>query len=226
MQNVLDSVYNIEKLNASVFLTSTGKQAHLASEKLKDRPDNVTFFRLSYDSDPSSVDKRIKQKPTFFTFFLRVPQHKYYKKEGTVEDISSPATKKKPGKSKMTGLVGKVLKVNLFCSPAETEEGGSSPNDDDKDDFVVTLTVRNPKMDALFSRGSNVSIGYFEGLGFLDNQNKFYMVFGRDPMLMSANPSDRDSSTTAKYMLDFCRSIPSRYISARMPQILCGKCSG
>jgi len=103
----------------------------------------------------------------------------------------------------MTGLVGKVLKVNLFGSPAETEEEGSSLNDDDKDDSVVTLTARTPKIDALFSSGSNVSIGYFGGLGFLDNQNTFYEVFGKDPMLIPANPSDRDSSTTAKSMLDF-----------------------
>jgi len=178
MQNVLGSVYNIENLNTSAFPTSTGKQAHLASEKLKDRPDNVTFFRFSYNLDPSSMDKRIKQKPTFFSFCLRLPQHKYYKKEGTVKEIFSPATKQKPGKSKMTGLVGKVLKVNLFGSPAETEEECSSPNDDHKDDSVVTLTARTPKMDALFSSGSNVSIGYFGGLGFTYNQNKFtrYLV--------------------------------------------------
>jgi len=203
MQNVLDSVYNIENLNASAFLTSTGKQAHLNLKKLKDRPDNVPFFRFSYILDPSSAEKRIKQKPTFFSFYLRMPQHTYYKKEGTVEKIFSPATKKKPGKSKMTGLVGKVIKVNLLSSLAETEEEGSSPNDDDKDNSVATLTARAPKMDALFSSGSNVSIGYLGGLGFLDNQNKFYEVFDKDPMLMPANPSDRDSSTTAKSMLDF-----------------------
>jgi len=90
IKNVLDSVYNIDNLNASAFLTSTDKQAHLASEKLEDRPDNVTFFRFSYNLDPSSVDKRINQKPTFFSFCLRLPQHKYYKKEGTVEEIFHP----------------------------------------------------------------------------------------------------------------------------------------
>jgi len=51
----------------------------------------------------------------------------------------------------MTGLVEKVLKVNLFGSPAETEEEGFSPDNNDKYDFVVTLTARTPKMDALFS---------------------------------------------------------------------------
>ena len=126
----------------------------------------------------------------------------------------------------MTRLVGKVLIFNLFGSPSETEEDGSLPKDDDKDDSVATLMAGTPKMDALFSSESNVSIGYFGGLGFLDNQNKFYEVFGRDSMLMPANLSDRDSSTTAKSMLDFFRSMPSRYISARMLQILCGQCNG
>jgi len=72
----------------------------------------VTFSWFSYNNlNPFSVDKRIKQKPTFCSFCLRLPQHKCYKKEGTVEETFSPATKKKPGKSKMTGLVGKVLKL-------------------------------------------------------------------------------------------------------------------
>jgi len=68
---------------------------------------------------------------------------------------------------------------------------------------MATLTVRTPKMDDLLSSGSNLSIGYFGGLGYLDDQNKFYEVFGKEPMLVPASPSDRDSSTTAKNMLDF-----------------------
>ena len=96
-----------------------------------------------------------------------------------------------------------MLKVNLFGTPAETEDEGSSHKNDHKDNSVVTLTAGTPKMDALFSNGSNVSIGYFGGLGLPDNQNKFYEVFARDPMLMPANPSDRDSSTTARSILEF-----------------------
>jgi len=103
----------------------------------------------------------------------------------------------------VTGLVGKVLKVNLFGTPAETDDEGFSPKDDDKDDSVVNLTSGTPKMNALFSIGSKFSVGYFGCLGFLDNQNKFYEVFGRDPMLMPENPSDRYIPTTAKSMLEF-----------------------
>ena len=66
-----------------------------------------------------------------------------------------------------------MLKDNLFGTPDETEDEGSSHKNDDKDDSVVTLTAGAPKMDALFSNGSNISIGYFGGLGLLDNRNKF-----------------------------------------------------
>ena len=46
MQRVLGSAYNIINLNASAFLTATGKQVQLRSEKVSDRPEGVSFFPL------------------------------------------------------------------------------------------------------------------------------------------------------------------------------------
>ena len=46
MQRVLVSAYNIINLNASAFLTATGKQVQLRSEKVSDRPEGVSFFPL------------------------------------------------------------------------------------------------------------------------------------------------------------------------------------
>ena len=66
MSTVVASVYRFENLNALAFLTCTGKQAQLTSDKLADRPENLILFRFSYNLDPSMIDPRITQKPTFF----------------------------------------------------------------------------------------------------------------------------------------------------------------
>ena len=71
IQRALVSVYDINNLNASTFLTTTGKQVKLKLEKVSDRSEGISFFRFSYNLDPSSIDPRIVQKPTLFSFFLR-----------------------------------------------------------------------------------------------------------------------------------------------------------
>ena len=73
MKRVLASVTNVQNLNAAAFIGATGKQLTLASEKLSDRPDGLSFFRFSFSLDPVSIDTRIRQKPVFFTFYLRLP---------------------------------------------------------------------------------------------------------------------------------------------------------
>ena len=66
IQRTLASVYDINNLNVSVFLTATVKQVQLKSEKFADRPDGLSFFRFSYNLDSTSISPRIMQKPTFF----------------------------------------------------------------------------------------------------------------------------------------------------------------
>jgi len=93
MQRVLGSAYDINNLNASAFLTATDKQVQLKSEKVNDRPEVILFFRFSYNLDPSSIDTRIVQKPTFFSFCLRLPQHRYFTKEDRIEEIYTLVSK-------------------------------------------------------------------------------------------------------------------------------------
>ena len=65
IQRVLVSAYGINSLNASAFLTATGKQVQLQSEKVSYRPEIISFSRFSYNLDPSLIDSRIIKKPTF-----------------------------------------------------------------------------------------------------------------------------------------------------------------
>ena len=108
MQRVLVSAYSIKNLNASAFLTATGKQVHLKSEKVSDKPEGISSFRFSYNLDPSSIDPRFMQKPIFFSFCLRLPQHMYFPKEYRIKVICSPVSKQSISnkKSKISGIIG------------------------------------------------------------------------------------------------------------------------
>ena len=86
IQRLLVSTYDINNLNAFAFLTATSKQVQLKSEKVGDRPDEISFFRFSYNLDPISIDPRIVQKTIFFLFCLRLPQIRYFSKEDRIEE--------------------------------------------------------------------------------------------------------------------------------------------
>ena len=43
----------------------------------------------------------------------------------------------------------------------------------------------------------------YGGLEFLDKQDEFDKIFGKNPVLLAPNPTLVDSSTTAKLLLDF-----------------------
>ena len=95
MGKVVASAYQVANLNASEFVMNDGKEVKLASKQLDDRPEHISFFRFLYNLDPASINHRIKQKPTFFSFCLRLPQHRYYKTEDRVEMIYSPVSSSK-----------------------------------------------------------------------------------------------------------------------------------
>ena len=85
MQKVLRSVYDIDNLNTSAFLTVSGKQAQLKLDKIAERSEGLSFFRISYSLDPSTIDPMILQKPTFLSLCLHLPQHRYFKNEDRIE---------------------------------------------------------------------------------------------------------------------------------------------
>ena len=58
-------------------------------------------------------------------------------------------------------------------------------------------------MNILFNNISDAKSGYYGGLEFLDKQDEFNKVFGKNPVLLPPNPTSVDSSTTAKLLLDF-----------------------
>ena len=167
-------------MNASTFLTAIGKHVQLKPEKVSDRPEEILFFRFSYNLDPSSIDPRIVQKPTFFSFCLRLPQHRYFSKEDRVEEIYSSVSKQLSSKtkSKISGIIG--VSQKLFTTPDNRgKEDGSSDDDDDN----LTVTPNTPKMNILFSNMSNAKIGYYGDLGFLDKQDEFDKCVDENPVL-------------------------------------------
>ena len=151
------SAYNINNLNASAFLIATGKQVQLKSEKVSDRLEGKSFFRFFYNLDPSLIDPRIVQTPTFFSFCLRLPQHRYFSKEDRVEEIYSPVSKQLSSKtkSKISGIIG--VSQKLFTTP-ENKGKEEGPSDDDDDNSTVTPNA--PKMNILFNNMFNAKTGY------------------------------------------------------------------
>ena len=154
------------------------------------------FFRFSFNLDPVSVDYRINQIPTFLSFYLRLPQHGYSKKEEKIEEIFSPAAKQllqalQPETVDLSGS-----KVNIFGSPTKKV---SSP--------TVDPPKGTPKMSALFNSSSNILIIYYGGVDFLDNKEEFDSTFGKDLVLLHTNPVSYDSSSAAKYLLDLATNV-------------------
>ena len=67
---------------------------------LKERPDDLTYFRFQCDLDGSEVDKRVTTAGEFnFQFRLRLPQHLFCVKDDTVETISMSDKKRGQAKS-------------------------------------------------------------------------------------------------------------------------------
>jgi len=58
-------------------------------------------------------------------------------------------------------------------------------------------------MNALFGGISDIIIGYFGGLEFIDKQPEFNNTFGSDSIILSTNPAMADTTTTAKLLLEF-----------------------
>ena len=92
------------------------------------------------------------------------------------------------------------MSQKLFTTP---ENKGKEDDSSDDDDDNSTDPPNTPKMNILFSNMSNAKTGYYGGLGFLDKQEEFDKVFGKNPVLLPVNPTSVDSATTTKLLLDF-----------------------
>ena len=144
------------------------------------------------------IDPRIKQKPTAFSFYLRLPQHRYFKIEDRIDEIFSPVSKKSPKKSRMAGVFDTPTKLFSTPSSNDTEEKEDSGSSDSSADANGT-----PKMNVLFGGSSDMMLEYFGGIKFLDKQNEFDATFGKYPVLLPSNLTSTDGTATAKVLLEF-----------------------
>ena len=100
--------------------------------------------------------------------------------------------------SKISEIIG--VSQQLFTTP---ETKGKKDDSSDGNDDNSTVTPNTPKMNILFSNISDSKTGYYSGLEFMDKQDEFDKVFGKNPVLLPPNPTSINSSTTSKLLLDF-----------------------
>jgi len=100
------------------------------------------------------------QKPTFFSFYLRLPQHRYFSKKIVFAGVKVVEFKKN---SKISEIIG--VSQQLFTTP---ETKGKKDDSSDDDDDNSTVTPNTPKMNILFSNISDSKTGYYGGLEFMD----------------------------------------------------------
>ena len=125
---IMDEVFNVDNLHPSAFLNSDGKTVKFTpTVGLKERPDDLTYFRFQCDLDGSEVDKRVTTAGEFnFQFCLRLPQHLFCVKDDTVETISVSGKKRGQAKS----MVEFMTELDeTYMSPAKVlirgeEDGG------------------------------------------------------------------------------------------------------
>ena len=55
---------------------------------------------------------------------------------------------------------------------------------------------------------SNAKTGYYGDIGFLDKQDEFDKIVGKNHVLLPPNPTSVDSATTTKLLLDFSELCP------------------
>ena len=89
------------------------------------------------------------------------------------------------------------------ASEDSADEPANVQTENDLDDSAVLVAKDTPKMDALFGGSSDVVIGYFGELRFIDRQEDFDSTFGMDPAILPSLPTSSDNTTTAKILLDF-----------------------
>ena len=203
---IMDEVFNVENLHPSAFLNSDGKTVKFTpTVGLKERPDDLTYFRFQCDLDGSEVDKRVTTAGEFnFQFCLRLPQHLFCVKDDTVETISLSGKKRGQAKS-MVEFMTELEET--YMSPAakvlfrggedggEDEVGERDEEVEDREDLANLKTTRtkpspiSPKFKGMYGKDEKeYKRGYYGPLTFFDTQNEFHNTFGGKPILLASNP--------------------------------------
>ena len=74
----------------------------------------------------------------------------------------------------------------MFYTPAKTGTSSTQPKVSAKNPPISTPSG-TPKMSVLFKDSSNIKVGYFCKLEFLDNYAGFSEVFGDKPTILAPN---------------------------------------
>lgn len=81
---------------------STGKARTVLSDKLEDRPEDLSFFKFLCNVDPKAIDNRILQEQLSISFSLKLPLSIYVTTtQSIVESIG-----KRSGKNDRSGATG------------------------------------------------------------------------------------------------------------------------
>jgi len=97
--------------------------------------------------------------------------------------------------------------AGIFDTPTKLFSTPSNDDTEDKENIgssdSSTDTSGTPKMNVFLSSGSDMMLGYFGGIKFLDKQNEFDVTFGKDPLLLPSNPTSIDGTVTTKVLPEF-----------------------
>ena len=168
------SVTNMSDICIAKANGSTAKTPQ--STALEDRPEYLTFIRVSCTIDGSSIDKRINFHPFQSRFCLKLLQSSYDKRSKVFTAIDTPVSRIKiVRKSTASG-------ANLGTTFSTVSTTTTPPQS------TTTSTTTTPSMDkllGLYTGGSGDVISYYGDLTFLDVQGSFFDMFGDDSTLLS-----------------------------------------
>ena len=139
-------VFMVENLEGYHFLDSKGKTKTVVSDKLKDRPADISYFTFLCNVNPKVIDKRILQDHLSISFSLKLPLSIYdTTTKSIVESIGKRSGKKdRSGATGLSKLVGATveetfesLQKDLFKDSNEYEEDegdGAGTGEDRKEE--------------------------------------------------------------------------------------------
>ena len=93
--------------------------------------------------------------------------------------------------------------MHLFSTPAITETS-SSHSSGSAQNLPSSTPIGTPQMSLLFNDISNIKVGYFGKLEFLDIQAAFAEVFGDKPTILAPNrTTSQDFTSEARILYSY-----------------------
>ena len=218
-------LFMVENLEGQHFMDSKGKIKPVSSDKLDERPEDLTYFAFMCTVEPQDVDERILQERLAVNFSLKLPLSIYDTDEDKIiETLGKRSSHKKSrngakGLDKLVGMrdEGNLGSVKKSLFRQEEDEGGEEedwrgPKSPAKDGTTLGqqntsdtgLSTLSPKMSRLLGKKASQKVitGYFGPFTFLDNQVAFDDVFGAAPTILGPLPL-KDASVLKEDIDDF-----------------------